>query len=440
VNLVPGEIGIYLNYERISPEEALQKRIIVCPVMMKSGNSRNQYDSRLLSFYLTTPESPAWTLKRFALINSRVSPGMQTGNSWTQTIRTILDTHDTKKEVLVSGIGMIHYDYPLYYWLKSGGRCAIVTGGLPKSFSLGGIQPYKWFLNHHNTMLFFLGDPEKVQRSTPEFRQFRDRMVIAACDFIVQGIVRPRGNMSQCIRRYKEWGGTVETPPTFSGKHADRKDQPVSWNQQLKQWRIRLESVGNQPKGSNEHRTVWHFTRGRKYPWPGQGWESYLDGLNGIGDPVPYTGLDTLIRILKMKRIQSSRYLIRGKRQVVCLTDASLNEIVPLCTWTRHVHRYRFEPFAIGFTSKTARILGARPAIYGTSDLYDRLPESERYRFQRFVSDGHDWRQEREWRLEGDLDFGHIDPGDITILVVEKAQKHVVEQYIDSPIHFLLDS
>jgi hypothetical protein len=55
------------------------------------------------------------------------------------------------------------------------------------------------------------------------------------------------------------------------------------------------------------------------------------------------------------------------------------------------------------------RSLGAKPAIYGSEQVYCRLAESERYRFQVSRSaPSASWRHEREWRLRGDLAFDCI--------------------------------
>ena len=67
------------------------------------------------------------------------------------------------------------------------------------------------------------------------------------------------------------------------------------------------------------------------------------------------------------------------------------------------------------------RSLGAKPAIYGGEQVYSRLAESERYRFQ--LSRSASWRHEREWRVLGSLALAKIESDGVFAFVQTKAEK-----------------
>jgi hypothetical protein len=67
------------------------------------------------------------------------------------------------------------------------------------------------------------------------------------------------------------------------------------------------------------------------------------------------------------------------------------------------------------------RSLGAKPAIYGGEQVYSRLAESERYRFQ--LSRSASWRHEREWRVLGSLALHKLKSNHGFVFVQTKDEK-----------------
>ena len=80
--------------------------------------------------------------------------------------------------------------------------------------------------------------------------------------------------------------------------------------------------------------------------------------------------------------------------------------------------------YGIAVRRDILRSLGAKPAIYGGEQVYSRLAEPERYRFQLSRSDASaSWRHEREWRVRGDLALGKLKPDEGFAFVPAKEEK-----------------
>ncbi len=161
---------------------------------------------------------------------------------------------------------------------------------------------------------------------------------------------------------------------------------------------------------------LWHFTRMRCEPFPGDDWDRYFEDLIGRGT-APYSAFHSLLNILKNKRIVSSPKLIRGGYPVVCFTAAPLGELKRLRTWQNHLARMRFSMYGIGIRKDAAEKLGIAPVIYGDDDEFESLPEAGRFRFQVKRPGGHDWTVEKEWRCRGDVDLGDLDHDSMAVSV-----------------------
>jgi len=72
--------------------------------------------------------------------------------------------------------------------------------------------------------------------------------------------------------------------------------------------------------------------------------------------------------------------------------------------WNPALVRWTVEPYGVAVRRDILRSFGAKPAVYGSEQVYSRLAEPERYRFQLSrASQSASWRHEREWRLRCDL-------------------------------------
>ena len=150
-------------------------------------------------------------------------------------------------------------------------------------------------------------------------------------------------------------------------------------------------------------RYLCHYTRPCPGPWPGQSHRDYLDSLLKGEASCGHNALDTLERILREGRIRGSHRLVRGVDAVVSWTSRPPWDLGKMRRWNRGLMRWTFEPYGIAVNRRDLRRLGAKPAVYGPTRLYQELSPEERYRFQLQGSTGMSWKLEREWRLLGDL-------------------------------------
>ncbi len=169
---------------------------------------------------------------------------------------------------------------------------------------------------------------------------------------------------------------------------------------------------------------LFHYTRGCAGAWPGESGRQYLADLF---DGRPLSGhlpLDTLIRILQEELIRAGSRLVRGPTAVICWSSHPPQELSVMRKWNRALVRWTVEPYGIAVRRDILRSFGAKPVIYGCEQVYTRLAEPERYRFQVSRTDkSASWRHEREWRLRGGLTLSKLKPGEGFVFVQTKEEK-----------------
>jgi hypothetical protein len=114
--------------------------------------------------------------------------------------------------------------------------------------------------------------------------------------------------------------------------------------------------------------------------------------------------IDNLDSILRAGVIRGAARLIRGKRPVVCLFDATISELGRLLVRS---NRRRYEPFGVALDKRYAFAMGARPVLYMPwREARLILAEEEWWRVAAIDLERNppiDWSFEREWRVAGDL-------------------------------------
>ncbi len=116
--------------------------------------------------------------------------------------------------------------------------------------------------------------------------------------------------------------------------------------------------------------------------------------------------MDNLTAILRDGKIHGSTRMVRGRQPVVCMFDASLDELEQILV---RKNRRRYEPFGLALDKRYAFTMGARPALYMQwREAQGILAEKERWRVVAIDLKRNppiDWSFEREWRLLGDLEL-----------------------------------
>ncbi|MBM3302703.1 MAG: hypothetical protein FJY85_22475 [Deltaproteobacteria bacterium] len=177
-----------------------------------------------------------------------------------------------------------------------------------------------------------------------------------------------------------------------------------------------------------------HYTRSCPGPWPGQTIAEYCRSLVDGCENSAHTAFHTLHRILTERLIRGSNRLTRGPERVVSFTECLPGELNRLIKWHRGLIRWSFEPYGIAIRRKLLWILGASQVVYGDEELYLRLPQDDKYRFQLLKSGGSDWSREKEWRLIGDLNLKDVAKENFIVLVSEPHEAVIIEEAFDCPV------
>ena len=151
-----------------------------------------------------------------------------------------------------------------------------------------------------------------------------------------------------------------------------------------------------------------HWTRAPRGGWPDEPRSAYLDRLL-LGEPIEAdSACDSLLRIIRTRRICGSNRGIRGGHSMVCLTAVPLEQWSRRRVYRRHRTRFDFEPYGICLRRKWIEDRGGRSVIYGTDRDWRSLPSDQQPFFQKACTTNCstlDWMEEREWRFRGELDL-----------------------------------
>lgn len=151
------------------------------------------------------------------------------------------------------------------------------------------------------------------------------------------------------------------------------------------------------------NRYLYHYTRACPGPWPGQPYRDYLLALL-VDEPLcGHSALETLVRMLRERRVRASNRITRGPQPVISWSAEPPSAMAAMRRWNRALMRWTVEPYGIAISKTVLRTLGAKPAIYGQDKVFSRLRAGDRFRYQRHEPPACVWKHEREWRLPGDL-------------------------------------
>ena len=177
-----------------------------------------------------------------------------------------------------------------------------------------------------------------------------------------------------------------------------------------------------------------HCTRISQGPWPGQSDRQHRDGLL-LGDTTlasiaKRTPLDSLQRIVRMRRLVGSAIASDRAWPVVCFSEESLRQLLSRRSYRPHLHRWDYEPYGVAIRKSAAIAAGAQPVIYGSAEQRKTIAEIDRYRFQS-AGKTYDWTREREWRFAGDVDLDRFDRRDVRVFVADQTDVSRVAGHFD---------
>lgn len=148
---------------------------------------------------------------------------------------------------------------------------------------------------------------------------------------------------------------------------------------------------------------------------------------------------ETLIPIFTEKALRGGNGYIKGGHKCICFSEAPIRKLSHLLA-EKDEDKFKYQPYGILVDKVRLYKRGGRPVIYGPAPNYEKFPEEMRYRHVRFwLSDkrriDHTW--EREWRHK--MDSLPIKPGEITVVVPERAAKDVLaEHFKEDNWHYIV--
>ena len=156
---------------------------------------------------------------------------------------------------------------------------------------------------------------------------------------------------------------------------------------------------------SSSRKYLIHYTRARRGPWPDQSLSQFHDEILHQPWTDKPSVLGTLIRILDQQRLIGTTDLRRSQQETVCFSERPIDELPSMRRFQSHLGRWDWEPYGLLIDLEWMVEQGARPVQY-ISPEEAKLRDADSLVYCQVVSSHggkHDWTQEQEWRVAGDL-------------------------------------
>ena len=188
--------------------------------------------------------------------------------------------------------------------------------------------------------------------------------------------------------------------------------------------------------GATKSKYLIHCTRPRRGPWPDQSISQFHDELLQYPWLQQPSVLATLQRILQQQRLIATNNFRRGKTPTVCLSGNEIHELLAMRRFQSHLARWDWEPYGIMIDSDWLQQNGARPVSYIDSGVAKKTNENELPFCQvvTSVEGPTDWRQEKEWRVAGDIRLCKVPFSKAIVFVASCADARVLQSISRWPI------
>lgn len=253
----------------------------------------------------------------------------------------------------------------------------------------------------------------------------RDAVAVAICDRVDCPLVRAGGHIEAALRRRLAGGPDsrlrVAIHPTSDTK--TRRCAQLMMSLGAVGWyvpptsepqrTIRCATVVSNEWSRTEDAWLVHCTRAGSSEMSG----TFQRDAMLIGHSLTVASpMETLMQIVRGKRLIGSAIASDHRFPVVCFSSRSLASLLAERAYRPHLHRWDYEPYGIAIRRSAAVKAGMMPVIYGVAGERERLQASDRYRFQA-TGKTYDWTREREWRKLGDVELTQFADEDIRVFV-----------------------
>ena len=179
---------------------------------------------------------------------------------------------------------------------------------------------------------------------------------------------------------------------------------------------VRSDLNGNEPLESPDD-WLCHWTRARKGAWFDQPEDDYLDELILGCESADRAAFAALLKILEHRKIYTSTS--GSPSATVSFTAVPLTMFRGRRVFRRHKRQYDFEQYGIAVRRSVIEGVGGRPVEYVPRRSNTESNTDCHYDvFQQPITNDAgtiDWRAEREWRLEGNLDLSSLSGEDVVV-------------------------
>ncbi len=381
-----------------------------------------------------------------AFFNSRKSKAISPQAEWLQVLRALLPLMIREDMGIVGSLGTLTYDLVAASAERLGASLLLLIPAPLTGFGTSKGSPLLDLASFPGPVLTC---QTGVVNCPKETRMVcRDRLLALASDLRCVLELRSEGNLFKILAeqqqiqarplwiyhpetRNRENAGNVQLLQEFSksatGFSKADLQVPAASRPSLESGHpVKLLAISN----VNWHDYLYHYVRPCPGPWPGQSYRDYLDELFNDKLLSGHTALETLIRILRERRIRAGSKMVRGDQAVISWTSRPPLQLSAMRRWNPALLRWTVEPYGIAIKRQLLRKRGAKPAVYGANAVYEKLPGAERFRFQLHEPPRCSWKDEREWRMPDDLElngsvvddaFGFVP----TVLDLEAVRRHV---------------
>lgn len=310
-----------------------------------------------------------------------------------------------KETIIVSSTGLLGWDYISWYAARQDRTLLVVT--MPQILSSANNLYEQIRIN-----LNLVADKTTIlipilEKSIPkaEGMQLRDKLILALTNTAYPILLRPGSTWEDHLSDENIVNRTFQVKFT--------KGERPPWINLMKNEKIAY---------FNNKGFLFHWTKGVYGPWTGENQADYFSALTAASlnshdmnnrNSNPRDGFATLKQIGKNGILRGEGRMVRQGVPVVSFTGRSVQETLKNVRYRSSLGRYNYEPYGIGIKLERLEKLGVRQVIYGSSETFEALNDSQKPYFQltRSISKTRtqSWIEEKEFRLTGDLDIGSLD-------------------------------
>ncbi len=345
-----------------------------------------------LTVLYTLGDTTLLKLSTWSILHSRCSKTIHPETKWLRLTQEIFRS-ERSDDALVASYDAAGYEMSA---LMRKGKPLVIVCPEPLPFTLSKrfaafTEKYAGFFEYRQTLFVSPFSPV-CSLSRSERMPIRDSWVAALSRRIYVGQVRKGGVMERIVRlRMETAPSSVRLPPTIPEKAPFSEAVPAQDDS-------KDENTPRFKDFTHQGDYLFHYTRAFPGPWPGQSLANYYASVAQNREGCRHTALDTLLRILTERRIRGGHGMIYRSIPVTPFTELGPNELREIIHWRPGLLRWSFEPYGIAFPRKDLESLGAREVVYQSKAAAHSMNPEDMHLHQAEA-----WRDEREWRIKGDL-------------------------------------